>query len=79
MPNTTATFFLNISAKKFERVYRGTAKLVAVEMDNGVTIEFPATELLPYVTTSGIYGWFQMIFDENNKMLSFAETQDPRL
>jgi len=79
MANTTAQFFLNIPRNKFEKVYRGTAKLVAVEMDNGVVIEFPAHELIPYVTPSGIYGWFETIFDENNKMLSFKSIRDPRL
>lgn len=79
MAHTTAQFFLNIPTHKFERVYRGTARLVEVQMDNGVIIEFPADELLPYVTPRGIYGWFEIIFDEYNKMLSFKSIQDPRL
>jgi len=79
MANSTAHIFLNIPSKKFERVYKGTAKTVVVEMDNGVIIEFPAHELVPYVTSIGIYGWFEIIFDENDRMLSFKSIKDPRL
>jgi|APSaa5957512576_1039674.scaffolds.fasta_scaffold401590_1 hypothetical protein len=79
MANTTAQFFLNIPSKKFERIYRGTAKSVVVEMDNGVVIEFPAHELISYVTSIGIYGWFEIIFDESDKMLSFKSINDPRI
>jgi len=79
MANTTAQIFLNIPSNKFERVYRGTAKSVEVEMDNGVIIEFSAQELVPYVSSIGIYGWFEIIFDENNKLLSFTSIKDPRI
>lgn len=79
MANTKAQIFLDIPRNKFERIYRGTAKSVVVEMDNGVIIEFSAQELVPYVASIGIYGWFEIVFDENNRMLSFESIKDPRI
>ena len=49
-------FNLSISPEKFLDYYRGAAKQVAVRCLNGVTIQFPASLLTPFVSHSGIHG-----------------------
>ena len=66
-------FFLNIPTHEFERVYRGTAKSVVVKDIHKEVIEFPVAELMPFLTPGGIHGWFEVVFNEKDQLLSFKK------
>lgn len=73
MAHLKTRFFLNISTNEFERVYRGTANSVVVKAINGQIIEFPAEELMPFLTPAGIHGWFEVVFSQQDQLLSFKK------
>lgn len=58
---------LVISADEFERWYYGAAKDVIASALDGRKVRFPAAILRPYITHTGIYGRFRILFDDNNR------------
>ena len=60
-------FHLRISAERYLDYYRGIARQVVVRCPGGVTIQFPASLLQPFVTPAGIEGDFVLTCDEQNK------------
>ena len=66
MPSLTVC--INISADDFLSYYRGQARHVIAECDDGRTVQFPASALQPFVTKDGVHGHFVLIFDSNNKL-----------
>ena len=69
----TMTFTLNISPEVYEHYYRGHANAVVVKTDDGRTLKFPATNLQKFVTHEGIKGRFEIVFDNNNKIINFRK------
>ena len=63
-------FSLQISAEKYQLYYRGSAKFVKVTATDGRTLKFPANALQKFVSHDGINGQFEIVFDENNRLLS---------
>jgi len=61
-------FQLNISSETYLAYYRGTAKQVVARCFDGVTIQFPASHLQPFVTATGIHGNFVLICDDHHKL-----------
>jgi len=71
----TIFFHLNISGDEMHRYYSGTATTVqAVAMD-GRTVNFSASHLRRFVTLSGVKGLFKMVFDNQQRMVSFDRVQ----
>ena len=62
-------FQMNLSAEEFLLYYRGTAKAVIVQAEDGRTIQLPASSLRPFVTASGITGRFELTLDASNKLI----------
>lgn len=62
-------FQMNLSAETFLHYYRGAARLVIVQAEDGRTIQLPASSLRPFVTASGISGRFELTLDANNKLV----------
>jgi hypothetical protein len=60
-------FHLRISAERYLDYYRGIARQVVVRCPGGVTIQFPASLLQPFVTSAGIEGDFVLTCDEQNR------------
>ena len=60
---------LAISAEEFLKMYRGTAKQVVATASDGRVVRFPAIRLQPFVTHTGIFGCFELIIDQHNKLL----------
>jgi hypothetical protein len=67
------TFSLSVPADEYLKYYSGSAKLVHVRADNGQTIAFPAEKLLPFVEHAGIFGHFEISFDENNQFIALTK------
>lgn len=63
-------FQLQISAETYLRYYRGHARAVIVQAEDGRTIQLPADAFRPFVTASGIAGRFELQLDDNNKLIA---------
>ena len=62
-------FRLAISAEEYLSYYQGSAKVVVARSDDNKTIRFPANAIRKFVTHDGIFGEFEIVFDENNKLI----------
>ena len=59
-----------ISEDDYLRWYRGDANQVYTVTREGVSVKFPANILQPFITHSGIYGTFEIEFDDHGKFRS---------
>lgn len=61
-------FKLNISSEKYLDYYRGAVQQVVVRCFDRVTIQFPASLLQQFITSTGIHGNFVLTCDDNHKV-----------
>lgn len=67
---------LKIPAYQLLHYYNGAVDTVAARTTDGRMIHFPANVLRSVVTDSGVYGTFELVFDEKNKFVSISRTGD---
>lgn len=72
----TIRFSLRIPAPRFIRYYEGSVQWVQVRAFDGTRVRFPASALRRFVTEEGVYGTFEMVIDENRKLLSLKKIGD---
>ena len=63
-------FTLDISAEKLQSYYSGSAKFVHVQAEDGRSLQFPISELQKFVSHSGVQGRFEILFDDQYKLVS---------
>lgn len=63
-------FRLSISAEDYLAYYQGSARVVIARSEDNKTVQFPASAIRKFVTHDGIYGRFEMTFDESNKFIA---------
>jgi hypothetical protein len=63
-------FRLAISAEDYLAYYQGSAQVVVARSEDNKTVRFPASAIRRFVTYDGIFGDFEITFDENNKLIS---------
>ncbi|HEY4731772.1 MAG TPA: DUF2835 domain-containing protein [Gammaproteobacteria bacterium] len=61
-------FSLNISADDYLEYYKGRAKHVLAQSQDGRSVRFPANALQKFLTHDGVHGRFRLLFDENHKL-----------
>jgi len=66
-------FKMALSAQKTEAIYRGRARYILVESDDGLKLQLPAANFRDYVTVDGIHGRFRVKIDANNKIVSLGK------
>jgi hypothetical protein len=66
-------FMVELSSKKTEEIYRGQARYLLVECDNGLKLQLPAVNFRSYVTEQGINGRFRIQIDANNKIIDLTK------
>jgi len=66
-------FSLSISAEQYQTYYRGTAKSVRVQTEDGLSLKFPASELQKFILHDGIYGRFEIVFNDQHKLVSLSQ------
>lgn len=73
-------FHLRVSPEQFLDYYRGSVKEVVVRCSSGVTVQFPAALLRPFVTAEGIHGDFVLTCKDDHKgaELRRVPTSTPR-
>ena len=50
--------------------YQGSAQVVVARSEDNKTIRFPASAIRQFVTHDGVFGEFEIAFDENNKLIA---------
>ncbi len=71
-----AKFAISISADDYLAYYKGYARQVIVDADDGRRIQFPASCLQPFVMRDGINGFFILRFDASNKFVGLEKIGD---
>jgi len=61
-------FHLRLDAQEYLPYYSGRVTAISVVTDDGRRIEFPAEHLRQFVSHQGIDGYFEIEFDENNRL-----------
>lgn len=63
-------FSVSITAEQYQSYYQGAAKFVRVQTEDGRSLKFPAAELQKFVTHNGIEGRFEIVFNDQHKLVS---------
>ena len=61
---------LKIPAYQLQLYYEGAVDTVAAKTTDGRIVHFPANVLRSVVQSHGVYGTFELVFDENSKFVS---------
>jgi len=69
-------FRLALSPEGYLHYYRGRARAVIVEAEDGRRVQLPANALRPYVTREGVHGRFELTLDEHNKLIALTRLSD---
>lgn len=67
--SSSVRFRLAISAEEYLSYYQGSARFVVAQSEDDKTIRFPASAIREFVARDGIYGKFEIFYDENNKLI----------
>ena len=66
---------LSISNTEYLKWYSGTATTVTAQTQQGISINFPANILKPFVTHNGVQGVFEIEFDADNRFVGINQLQ----
>lgn len=67
---------LKIPTYQLMQHYEGDVDLVVARATDGRIIRFPANILRSVVQSNGVYGTFELVFDEKNKFVSIHRVHD---
>jgi hypothetical protein len=68
-------FNMSLSAERYLPYYRGWVESIAVITDDGRRLHFPAEHLRRFVTHEGIYGRFEIEFDDHNRLIDLRRIE----
>lgn len=68
----TYRFNLSILREEYLSYYAGSARWVVAKAFEGETVRFPASFLREFVSEEGVHGVFEMVIDENDKLVSLS-------
>ena len=68
-------FRLAISAEEYLAYYQGSAQEIVARSDDNRIVRFPASAIRKFVTHDGIFGRFEITFDENNKLIAIQPVE----
>ncbi len=66
-------FRLAMPAEKYLAYYQGIVQNIITCSEDNRNIEFPASAVRNFLTHEGIYGLFEIQFDENNKLIKIEQ------
>jgi hypothetical protein len=61
---------LNIAKEEWLKLYRGAANTIVCRAEDGTRIKIAASHFLKFVTHTGVAGRFELITDQNHKLVS---------
>jgi len=68
-------FRMAMSPDDFKKFYAGGFKQIQVRATDGRLIRFPADAVRKFVTRDGIRGFFEMEFDDRNKLVEIRRLE----
>ncbi|MFT5394950.1 MAG: hypothetical protein ACI85N_000129 [Gammaproteobacteria bacterium] len=66
-------FKIVLDADKYLAYYKGIARDIAVRSEDNRKIKFPAGAIRKFLTHEGIFGLFEIQFDENSKLIKITQ------
>jgi uncharacterized protein DUF2835 len=66
-------FRLALNADKYLAYYKGSARNIVVRSEDNRSIKFPASAIRSFLTHEGVFGLFEIQFDENNKLVKIVQ------
>ncbi len=66
-------FRLAMPTEKYLAYYQGRAQNIVTRSEDNRNIEFPASAIRNFLTHDGVYGLFEIQFDENNKLIKIEQ------
>jgi adenine deaminase len=66
----TFRFKLSITREEYLSYYSGAAQWVVARAFEGEAVRFPAAFLREFVAEDGVYGIFEMVVDQRDKLVS---------
>ncbi|VAX10380.1 hypothetical protein MNBD_GAMMA26-160 [hydrothermal vent metagenome] len=70
---TRIRFQINLLQEEYLRYYQGAASAVIVHAEDGRRVQIPANSLRPFVGQQGIQGRFEIMLDQNNKLIDITK------
>lgn len=67
---------LSISPQQLIQYYEGHASTVVAKTKDGRTVRFPANVLRSLVQANGVQGLFELVVDENRKLVSIKRVDN---
>ena len=64
----TIRFQLAVTADEYLAYYQGSVKNIQVRTEDNRIIRFPASAIREFLTHDGVFGTFEIQFDDNNKL-----------
>jgi len=74
-PFRSIRFRLAITAEKYLAFYQGSAKDIVARSEDNRNLRFPASAVQGFLTHDGIFGQFEIQFDENNKLIGVKRVE----
>ncbi len=68
-------FRLAIPAEEYLAYYQGSAQEVVARSDDNKIVRFPANAIRQFVTHDGVFGHFEVTFDESNKLIAIQSIE----
>ena len=66
-------FKLAMPSDTYLAYYKGHARNISVQSLDNRRLKFPAAAVRKFLTHDGVYGLFEIQFDENNKLLDIIK------
>lgn len=66
-------FSIMLPESKWIRYYRGEVKMIQVTTTTGITVEISAHHFRRFTSQHGLYGFFKLTLDHNNRFLSLQQ------
>lgn len=62
-------FNIALDADKYLSYYKGNARNIVVRSEDNRSLKFPASAVRKFLTHDGIFGLFEIQFDDNKKLI----------
>jgi len=72
MANHTVVVSVNLTSEQVKQYYLGKKTRIQVYSDDGRSISVPYDILLKFVSHQGIYGRFEIIYNDEGKFISIV-------
>ena len=66
-------FRLALPTEKYMKYYQDNAQYIITRSLDNKNVKFPANAIRKFLTHDGVFGLFEIQFDENNKLISIKK------